>query len=126
MADDVEPVLVPYLHGLKVKSLREFRQPPVKRLLDQMGIPAVRKRLDRRPSVDRDKRDGLRQLHEMVKNILEKIRLDVLQHINTRNHLSWHRLSGEVRNARVVRLISELVLGPDALAEVHPLARTIV
>lgn len=116
-AQDLKARGAPCMKSLKLEPLRELRQPPLRRLLDEMRISPVWQVLACRSRVHRAEQNALCKRLKMVQNVVNALRLDMLQNVDAHHHLSRDRLSRVFRDAGVVRLVLELPCGVQVLSE---------
>src|SRR5690242_11929166 len=107
--DDPESVR----HALKLRELEavhEFGQPPRGGFLYEMRIAAVRQDLRCGTRVNCEYTDTGRYALEIVEDVVEKVRLDVLQHVDTRDELARLRRVRPLRNSGIVMMDREILV----------------
>lgn len=82
-----------------------------------MSVTTIRQILASRPCMHRAEQDPLCKRLKVVQNVVNALRLDMLQNVNAHHHLSRCWLSRVLRNAGVVRLVLELPCGVQVLPE---------
>jgi hypothetical protein len=78
------------LEVVNVEPLTEPGKPPPRRLLDEVGVPAVRQHLTSRPRVDAEETQPGHDTGKVIQHSVEPVRFDVFQHINAADHISLY------------------------------------
>jgi hypothetical protein len=84
-------------------TLRKFRDPPFPRAQQDMGLPPIAQFLG---GLDgRDDREDMadRERANMIEDVGDLLRLDVLENIGAANEIRRRRQLGELRDRRVIR-----------------------
>ena len=84
------------------EARKKFWQPPCRGVLNQVRVTPVRQNSFCGSGVHRKNSHARRHPLQIVQHILEQIRLDMLEHVDTRNKTAWRRRRRPLGNRGIV------------------------